>query len=232
MVEDYLRVIQYTNKKRLGNNGDGGYVIADIPDYDCYISAGVGSDESFSNDIINYFDIKESHGFDGTIDKLPNNSPSTMNFYNLNISPYQSKFTCNLRRFINKYNNIFLKMDIEGHEYLWLNSLSTEDLNKFKQITIELHFINDDGLGIKYNLKLNCLKKLFETHYIIHAHGNNGCGSINSIPNVIELTYVRKDIIGYNVKYNINSLPDLKLDYPNIEDKPDIDLNLYPFVSI
>lgn len=232
MVKDYLRVIQYTNKKRLGNNGDGGYVIADIPDYDCYISAGVGSDESFSNDIINYFDIKQAHGFDGTIDKLPNNSPYTMNFYNLNISHYQSKYTSNLRRFINIHNNIFLKMDIEGHEYLWLNSLSTEDLNKFKQITIELHSINDDGLGIDYNLKLNCLKKLFETHYIIHAHGNNCCDSTNSIPNIIELTYIRKDIIGYNVEYNKNPLPDLKLDYPNVEDKPEIDLNLYPFVSI
>jgi hypothetical protein len=48
----YLETYQCPfNKIRLGNNGDGGYVIADIGDkYDCYISCGVSDEESFSKD--------------------------------------------------------------------------------------------------------------------------------------------------------------------------------------
>jgi hypothetical protein len=226
-----LRVIQYDNKIRLGNKGDGGYVIANIPDYDCYISAGVGGDESFSNDLINHFNIKESHGFDGTIDILPINAPEGMNFYRMNISPYQSKNTVNLRRYIDNFKDIFLKMDIEGYEYPWLNSLSLSDLKKFKQITIEFHGINDNSLNYTYEMKQQCLNKLFQTHYIIHAHGNNCCKTINKIPNVIELTYVRKDIIGENIEHNKTAFPIKNLDFPNSNNSPDIPLNFYPFLS-
>jgi hypothetical protein len=231
-MTDFLKVIEYSHKIRLGNKGDGGYVVANIPDYDCYISAGVGWDESFSNDIIKHFNINEAHAFDGTIDTLPTNFPQRMNVYKFNIASYKSKNTVNLRRFINDHNNIFLKMDIEGGEYEWLNSLTYEDLNKFKQIAIEFHFINDNYLGIDYNLKQNCLKKLFETHYIVHIHGNNNCGTTNLMPNVIEITYIRKDIIGNDIIYNTSPLPDAELDFPNIMDRPDIDLNFYPFVCI
>ena len=229
MISEYLKVIQYDNKIRLGNKGDGGYVIANIPYYDCYISAGVGGDESFSNDIINHFNITESHGFDGTINALPLNRPTNMSFYKMNLSTYKSKHTVNLRTYINKFDNIFLKMDIEGHEFPWLNSLSLDDLNKFKQITIEFHGINDDSFGFEQSLKINCLKKLFKTHYIVHAHGNNNCGVTNNIPDVIEITYVRKDVIGNDFEYNTIKLPITNLDFPNIENVSDISLNFYPF---
>jgi hypothetical protein len=227
-----LRVIQYDNKIRLGNKGDGGYVIANIPDYDCYISAGVGWDESFSNELTKHFNIKEAHGFDGTIDILPINAPEFMKFYKMNIAPYKSKNTVNLRKYIDNFKDIFLKMDIEGYEFYWLNSLSLSDLKKFKQITIEFHFINNYNLNIDYRLIHNCLYKLFQTHYIIHAHGNNCCGTTNNIPNIIELTYIRKDIIGENIEYNKTYFPIENLDFPNINNKPDISLNFYPFLSI
>lgn len=226
---EYLKVIRYDDKIRLGNKGDGGYVIANIPEYDCYISAGVGGDESFSNDIINHFNINEAHGFDGTITNLPLNSPKNMNFYKMNISTYQSRNTVNLRKYINNFNNIFLKMDIEGHEFPWLNSLSLDDLSKFKQIAIELHGINDNSFDFNQNLKIDCIKKLFQTHYIIHVHANNNCGIINNIPHVIEITYVRKDIIGDHIEYNKTDLPIQDLDFSNIPNKIDIPLNFYPF---
>lgn len=227
-----LRVIQYDNKIRLGNKGDGGYVIANIPDYDCYISAGIGGDESFSNDLITHFNIKEAHGFDATIDILPINAPEGINFYKMNIAPYKSKNTVNLRKYIDNFKDIFLKMDIEGYEYPWLNSLSFSDLTKFKQITIEFHGINDNSLDYTYEMKQQCLNKLFQTHYIIHAHGNNCCGTTNNIPNVIELTYVRKDIIGENIEYNKTAFPIENLDFPNSNNSPDIQLNFYPFLFI
>lgn len=50
---------------------DGGYVIGELlGNYDCYISAGIGWDESFSRDFINRYNMNKynSYGFDGTID--------------------------------------------------------------------------------------------------------------------------------------------------------------------
>jgi hypothetical protein len=52
---ELLRVYKFDNKIRCGVNKDGGYVIGDINDesgYDCYISAGVNNEESFSKDFI------------------------------------------------------------------------------------------------------------------------------------------------------------------------------------
>jgi hypothetical protein len=47
-----LTTYHYDDKIRFGNYYDGGYVVANIKNYDCYISVGVGDDESFSNDLI------------------------------------------------------------------------------------------------------------------------------------------------------------------------------------
>ena len=60
---ELLRVYQYDNKIRCGVNKDGGYVIGDINDesgYDCYISAGVSNEESFSRDFLNKYNINKN----------------------------------------------------------------------------------------------------------------------------------------------------------------------------
>ena len=53
---ELLKVYKFDNKKRYGNNCDGGYVIGKIDEeYDCYISAGISDEESFSRDFINNY---------------------------------------------------------------------------------------------------------------------------------------------------------------------------------
>jgi hypothetical protein len=137
----------------------------------------------------------------------------------------------NLSHLINTYNNIFLKMDIEGCEYPWLLSLTDDNLKKIKQIVIEFHGINDDSWNAKYNDKLECFKKLFNTHYLIHAHGNNFSGLQNKIPDVIELTYLRKDILNEEPELNIIQLPITNLDFPCNGHQLDYSLNFHPFVN-
>jgi hypothetical protein len=217
------KMYYYSNKIRLGCNYGPhsgcytGYVIGETNgNYDCYISAGV-FEESFSRDFINKYNMNatNSFAFDGTINNYPRQYTKNITFYKRNISPYKDRKNATLEYFINKYDNIFLKMDIEGAEYPWLKILSSEQLNKFKQIVIEFHGINDDNWGTKLEDKIKCFEKLSETHYPIHAHENNSDEIYINIPNVIKLTYLRKNLFKTIPLLNTEIFPIENLNYMN-----------------
>jgi hypothetical protein len=229
-----LKVYDFDSKIRLGLSTDGGYVIADLSGgYDCYVSAGVGREESFTRDFMKKYNMNEfnSFGIDASIDEYPSEYTNNISFIKKNISHENTSSTTNLSPLIDKYNDIFLKIDVEGGEYPWIQSLSLGQLNKFKQIVMECHGINNDSWGFSYSLKADCLEKLTKTHYLVHAHGNNSRNTTHYIPNIIELTYVRKDILLSGPLLNTKLLPIDGLDYPNNKNRPDHSMNIYPFVS-
>ena len=255
-IIDLLRVYQLdvSNKFRLGVPADGGYVVGVPPPnggggggedavgpYDCYISAGVSNEESFTRDFIARFgsvcDLSESNcfAFDGTIASYPVQYTDKITFFKKNIGGVEvdSDSETNLLFLLNKYSRVFLKMDIEGGEYPWLMRMSVDDLRKIKQLVIEFHGITGHGWGCAYNDKIKCLAKLAETHYIVHAHGNNHSHVSGSIPDVIELTYILKSCWGAGDApgFNTTPLPIAGLDFPNMRGRYDYDLNVFPFVS-
>lgn len=235
-----LKVYNFDKKKRLGNNGDGGYVIAELDEpeshpketYDCYISAGVSDEESFSRDFINKYQLDKDncYAFDGTINDYPWRYTNNINFIKKNIGPINDQWNDNLSTLFERYSNIFLKIDIEGGEYPWLLNDSLK-LNNFKQIVIEFHGITNHGWGTNYADKVKCLEKLNDTHYIVHAHGNNHAHVTCLIPDVIELTYVNKNYFSLVPELNKTPLPIPGIDYPNHHNRRDIDLNIFPFVN-
>lgn len=231
-----LRVHHFDNKIRCGANCDGGYVFADLGgDYDCYISAGISNEESFSRDFINKYNMNEynSFGFDGTIRSYPYDYTKKISFIKKNINGFNDDNNSNLSTLMNTYKNIFLKMDVEGGEYPWLLSIDDEQLlGNFKQIVIEFHGITNDGWGCIHSDKIKCLEKLSKTHYIVHAHANNNGPVINNIPDVIELTYVNKNYFNTVPEFNTTPLPIPNLDYLNNIGLNDISLNFYPFVKL
>ncbi len=229
----YLHVYNFNKKLRLGINQDGGYVIGDINTvYDLYISAGVGNEESFTRDFIEKYNLEiNCYAFDGTIDSYPQGFNENIIFIDKNISFFDNKKHTDLSFLYKKFNNIFLKMDIEGNEYVWLNSLTERDLNRFTQIVIEFHAITNNDWGIRHLVKISCLKKLAKTHYLIHAHGNNYGPVFNKIPHIIELTYINKKQFDVEPQMNSTKLPIYGLDYPNNPGLNDIDLNSPPFVN-
>jgi hypothetical protein len=234
-IHEVLRVYHVDKKVRCGTNCDGGYVIADLDGgYDCYISGGVSSEESFSRDFINKYKINKSnsYGFDGTIHNYPYHYTNNIQFIKKNINNFNDSNNSNLFFLTEKYTNIFLKMDIEGGEYPWLLEIDESQLNKFKQIVIEFHGITNNGWGCSYENKVKCLEKLSKTHYIVHAHGNNHSPVVNNIPDVLELTYVNKNYFTGVPDFNITPLPIINLDYANNPDLNDINLNCYPFVKV
>lgn len=234
MLQQCLQVYQFDKKIRCGCVNDGGYIIGELDgEYDCYISAGISNEESFSRDFINKYNLNEYNcfGFDGTISNYPFSYTKKISFINKNINSFNDDNNTNLSYLISKYENIFLKIDIEGGEYPWLLNINEKQLDKFKQIVIEFHGITDDSFDCKYDDKIKCLQKLANTHYIIHAHGNNNKHTVNNIPYVIELTYVNKRYFKSAPELNTQSLPIKDLDFPNHPNLDEINLNCYPFVK-
>ena len=235
----YLNVFQYDNKIRVGRNADGGYVIADVGDYDSYISCGIGGDDSVSNIVIDKYKIQNNFAYDGTIEEYPKNGYPGMNFFKKNIGETNTDKTTNLKDILSSYSNILIKMDIEGGEYDWINSLSESELLKIKQLVIEFHGVNPDtphqDWGCLNSKKPALFKKLTTTHCLIHAHGNNFSKLSQTdnikVPNVIELTYVRKDVMNGKFSLNKTPLPIKHLDYPNYHVNPEIDLSFPPFTN-
>ena len=265
---ELLRVYQLdvSNKFRLGVAGDGGYVVGVPPPngggeaageavYDCYISAGVSNEESFTRDFIARFgggggvgvgggvgggggcDLNETNcfAFDGTIEAYPVQYTDKITFFKKNIGGVaeDTDSETNLLFLLNTYSRVFMKMDIEGGEYPWLLRMSLDDLRKIKQLVIEFHGITGDGWECSYEDKVRCLAKLAETHYIVHAHGNNHSHTLHKIPDVIELTCILKSCWseGEAPVLNTTPLPIAGLDFPNMRWRGDYDLNLYPFVE-
>lgn len=229
---DYLVVYSSEHQKiRLGSsNGDGGYVIGDGLNYNLLLGCGISDDISFETDFVKKYNVP-CFAYDGTINNMPNTSQN-ITFVKKNIGPSETQNTTNLHDMIEKYNNIFLKMDIEGHEYQWLDSINSRQLNKISQIVIEFHFPLTGRFGKSVKTNIECLNKLAETHYLIHLHGNNCCGTHMygdiTVPNVFECTYIRKDLCK-NIKLNRNNIPDPNVDKPNVAPYDDIHLSGYPF---
>lgn len=220
------------NKIRIGNNGDGGYVLYNIDNYDGYIGCGIGEICEFDIDLLNKYNNLSGFCFDMTINKLPINFPKELKWIRKNIGIINNDEFTNLEEYTNNIKNGILKMDIEGHEWKWMNSMNNKFFNKFKQIIFEFHGILQNNWHGTIEEKINAIKKINETHYLVHIHGNNNSPLNNifyNIPTVIEVTYIRKDLVN-NIEKNTEKLPSL-LDYPCYDKFPDYLLNYPPFVN-
>lgn len=227
---DFIKV--YSNewpKIRLGNKEcDGGYVIKDIPaaKYDILISGGIERDITFESEFYSLYNTR-CVAFDHTINKLPDNAQN-IEWIKKAITQTNSDTTTNLIEYIETYNNIFLKLDIEGGEYDLFNILIQEYIQKIDQMVVEFHspWGNEN--------KMNILKKIHNTHVILHAHGNNCCDGLNYggaiVPLIFELTFVNRNLINADtLAANTAPIPG-PLDRPNVPQRPDWVLDGYPFV--
>lgn len=169
----------------------------------------------------------DCHAFDGSIERLPDNSNPLIRFHKKYVGHDNSDTTSNMHDLIDAHQNIFLKMDIEGVEYDWITSLQDHHLAKLSQIVIEVHdpFASAD--------RIDCLRRLASTHWLVHLHGNN-FGNIAQqcdgvlVPTVFECTYVSRALYA-ELKCNQSTLPHPDLDFPNQPGRPDIPLAGSPY---
>jgi mannosyltransferase OCH1-like enzyme len=218
------------SKVRVGRNEDGGYVIISIPNvrYGLFLSAGVGVDISFEVGFCKMYANVRCLLFDGSVDDLPKGQRDHPNilFEKKNIGPSETTTETNWHSLIDGHDNIFLKMDIEGAEFPWFQTLSHYQLSKFSQIVVEFHWP-------KKKLHQGVIEAINKTHYLVHFHGNNYAGIIRQrnvlTPRVFECTFLNKKYFSEIPDLNRTPFP-TNLDFPDKTGVPDLILDYEPFV--
>lgn len=198
-IRSFLTVKDVDGMKyvRVGRDYDGGYVMADhFPAGSIAYSFGISNDVSWDMDIAQRgIDV---FMYDHTIRKLPENHPR-FHFFKIGLSGKSGlKDMKTMEEFLmlnkhEKNDEIILKMDIEGWEWEFLNSVDENVLGKFSQIVLELHGLTDASNS---DVMARALEKLNKNHQLVHIHANN-CGRCSLfmdtlLPESLEVSYLRR----------------------------------------
>ena len=150
-------------------------------------------------DHLENFKIK-SFLLDGTVNYSGNHD-----FIKKNLNSFNDENNITLETWVNdklkdKSNDkLLLQMDIEGSEIEVLYNTDSNFLDRFKCIIIEFHHFDKiiDSLGLK--IYSDIFDKILKTHFIVHVHPNNYCGTLmidkHEIPYLLEITFINKRIV-------------------------------------
>jgi hypothetical protein len=225
-------------KFRVGRDYDGGYVIASLPGtYDLCLSGGVLDDISFEEHFVTIYPVA-CYAFDGTVDGI---ETKNIHFVKKNLAAETTDTTTNLREYMVDASNVFLKLDIEGHEFRLLPAMIERgDIKKVKQLVLEIHTPADIHLAPDYyyglsditdDLMFNTMKDLAATHTIVHFHANNAPPMQRiedvDVPHVFELTLIRNDYVAQR-RLNPEPFP-TRIDRKNKPDKPEYYFAGFPY---
>lgn len=195
------------NLLRVGGEGDGGYVVADL-EYVGAVSAGTGAEVEFDwamasrgsrvlqidnvrpaalrqSDRVVFEQATVGTSLQATLDARRLESADEL------LSLWQSHFG-------DRTGNMLLKMDIEGSE--WSCLAASRQMAAWSMIVLEFHGLWRLAEESHARLMLSVLELLTETHTPVFTHGNNCCGfSVIGgvpIPNIIEVSWLRRSLAG------------------------------------
>jgi len=186
---------------RIGGNADGGYLIPnDLEGIEYCFSPGVNTVSDFENHLAS-LNIR-SFLADYSVDSPPTkNDKFTFDKRFLGADDTETFFT--LKSWKDKYLNnykgdLLLQMDIEGFEYEVIFNTPMDELNKFRIMVIEFHYLDRlfDKFAFSFVFK-RCFEKILKGFHVAHIHPNNsgGCCKLGSIevPRLLELTFYNKN---------------------------------------
>jgi hypothetical protein len=202
--------------KRFGKVGDGGYILDEDTAKNitrCY-SYGIGGEISFEEELRKYNENLLIYLFDHTIN-LPDNNihvlPKRMIWKKEGLGGFKTNELDNFlnHTLINGDKNLLektcLKIDAEGAEYDFFDSVTAEDFSSLRSIIIEFH-----SVSYRTEKFIETIEKINKNFDIIHIHGNNSNNNFLHhgfyFPDVPEITFLNK-------KFNQNS-KDLSIRYP------------------
>lgn len=214
---------------RIGGDGDGAYLVPnDLENIEACFSPGVSNLIKFEQELADNFCI-HSYMCDASVSEENLSLDKTFHhFKQLWLGSYDGENTQTLDSWVEnsehaQSRNLLLQMDIEGAEFMSLIATSDSILSRFRIVVIELHWLwRIQGSRFLNTRFLPAIQKLSRHFDCVHAHGNNCCGTTTiagiDVPNVMELTYIRKDC-------NKPSHPPLiphPLDISNVSSNPPI----------
>lgn len=227
---------------RIGREYDGGYLVSqsDVEKSDLLIGLGISDDWSFESDFVKNNDI-EVFAYDASVNfrfwlkrviietiKNPFNLYIIKKFFSYKNffkgkHKHIKKFVglnaannlyCTFEDVLNETNfkNIFLKIDIDGSEYRFLDDLIANK-HRLTGLVIELHDCDMHLKEIENFIKNFGLK-------LVHVHANNFAPIRldDGLPLVLELTFSK-----YATTLDTYQLPH-KLDMPNNKNEAEINL--------
>jgi hypothetical protein len=214
---------------RIGGEGDGGYLLPNVFDKISYcFSPGVDYTANFEKELSENFGIK-SFMADASVEMAPF-ADKNFDFIPKFLGAHSRENFITLSDWISQSNlesdtNLLLQMDIEGGEYDVLIYENSQTLASFSAMVIEFHSLQK--LFEKDFLKMvsAIFEKIYKNFSICHVHPNNCCGIASldgiEIPRVIEVTFIRNDLITEYANENSLSLPH-PLDSKNVKNNDDI----------
>ena len=215
---------------RTGRDNDGGYVMLDDFPGGVAYSFGICDDVSWDKDMASRgYDV---YMYDHTIDGLPEEN-ARFHWSKLGISDgvtdddrFKSLEELISRNGHENERDIILKMDVEGAEWGFFESVKPETLSQFSQMTFEIHNMINPAYSERI---LNALRKINMTHQLVHLHTNNNGTCITAggknFCTLFEVSYVLRDKYKFLQDYDVK-LP-LNIDMPNINSYPDIELGFW-----
>jgi hypothetical protein len=193
---------------RIGGDRDGAYLVpSDLDGVKACFSPGVSTTKLFEDEMVERYAIR-CHLCDFSSDVERLTTPLIAGWQTFDkkwLDVDGGPESISLQEWIDVYapdpgDDLLLQMDVEAAEYRNLNQASTETLQRFRVIVIELH--NLDLMMDDQQREVDLaplLRKLDATHVCVHAHPNNCCGDVidpesgRNIPRVLELSLLRRD---------------------------------------
>jgi hypothetical protein len=221
-------------KIRLGAPGDGGYVLLDdFAGIRRGVGCGVGWDVSFEHALAERG--LEIDLFDHTVAGPPVQH-ARFQFHRIKLGDGLSgDEPCVSLDGIAAMHRMapgtaILKMDIEGDEWALLTQVAPASLLRYRQILIELHWMDRAGDPKFLAVMTDAMRKLTRDFAVVHVHGNNAApvavlGALK-VPYVLELSLVSRR--HYRVRRSREEFP-TALDAPNISQRPDLQLGRFDF---
>lgn len=223
-------------KIRIGNRHDGGYIVADIYSAENTVSTlfayGVGNNINFEEHFSSIYHPKQFHLYDHTVNMChPNFHKQGIDYFKHGeLNTFKNQMD---ESGVEKDRKMFLKIDVEGWEYLSFLTTPDEYLDQFTQIVMEVHWLHNDCNGLLVQKKA-MMQKLNRLFYLVHVHPNN-CATTMTTPllmhPVLELTWVRKDLVPI-VPLSTKNFR-LDIDFPNDIYRPNVEMaNFYPYAEV
>ncbi|WP_161633545.1 FkbM family methyltransferase [Mesorhizobium erdmanii] len=225
-------------KTRVGCKSDGGYVILDDLDpIEIVYSFGIGNQVSFDIEMAGMG--KNIFMFDHTVDGPPLGHPNFhFQKHGLAADNREAASLYTLAYQLNRLGHegrtdLLLKIDIEGAEFEVFSAMPQAVLRQFRQITMELHWLDRLSDPTYRTGFVAALSKINDEFTLFHVHSNNNepLGIVDGyvVAPVMELSYVRSDLIE---RAPSTTVYPTEFDFPNWPPRPDHTLWFYPFLPM